>query len=119
MQQILSMTVVLGLVLACSPLSVAADKAVTWEPIGLSGCGGMYSPGISPADPKLMMIHCDMSGSYLSRDGGRAWDMVHHAQLRASTTCKPAFHPTDAKVIFSAQAYSGMKVTRDGGRTWT
>ena len=114
-----AMTVVLGVVLACSQVSGASDKVVTWEPIGLSGCGGMFSPGISPADPKLMMIHCDMSGAYLSRDGGFTWEMVHRGQLRASTTCKPAFHPTDAKVIFSAQAYSGMKVTRDGGRTWT
>jgi len=37
-----------------------------WEPVGLSGGGGMFSPAISPADPDLMMINCDMSDAYIS-----------------------------------------------------
>ncbi len=97
----------------------AALGATTWEPVGISGYGGLFSPAISPVDPKLMMIHCDMSAAYLSRDSGYSWRMVHHGQLRASTVCNPAFHPTDARVIYSAQAYAGLKVSRDGGETWS
>jgi hypothetical protein len=37
-----------------------------WEPLGLSGGGGMFSPAISPADPNLMMLKCDKSAATLS-----------------------------------------------------
>jgi hypothetical protein len=43
----------------------------SWEAVGLSGGGGMFTPAISPADPNLMMLNCDMSAAYLSEDGGR------------------------------------------------
>ncbi|MFB3893770.1 MAG: WD40/YVTN/BNR-like repeat-containing protein [Phycisphaerae bacterium] len=99
----------------------AADspsKPVQWEPVGMSGCGGMYGPAYSGVDPKLMMVNCDMSGAYLSHDGGANWRMIHQSQLRASTRCRPAFHPTDVKVIFAAQYGAGLKVSRDGGEHW-
>ena len=110
----------LSLTLTVSALvshGVAADTA--WQPLGLTGNGGMFAPAISPADPKLMMLNCDMSGAYLSRDGGEHWQMIHHSQLRSSTRCRPAFHPQDAGTIFAAESGAGMKVSRDGGETWT
>jgi photosystem II stability/assembly factor-like uncharacterized protein len=91
---------------------------ISWEPLGLTGNGGMFAPAISPVDPKLMMLNCDMSGAYISRDGGQHWRMIDQGQLRSSTHCRPAFHPTDAKVIFAAQSRKGMKVSRDGGEHW-
>jgi hypothetical protein len=36
-------------------------KEQGWEAIGLSGGGAMFCPAVSPLDPKLMMINCDMS----------------------------------------------------------
>src|SRR5208283_3158827 len=66
-------------------------------------------------NPNLMMLNCDMSGAYLTRDGGRNWQMIDHNQLRSSTGCRPAFHPTEARIIFAAQSGQGMKVSRDGG----
>ena len=91
-----------------------------WEPLGISGGGSMYAPAISPADPRLMLINCDMSAAYLSEDGGRSWRMIHHAQLASNTFCRPAFHPKDPKTVFAASGWWGrLKVSRDGGRTWT
>ena len=55
-----------------------------WQPIGISGGGGMFAPAISPANPNLMMLNCDMSAAYISEDGGRNWRMIHHAQLVSS-----------------------------------
>ena len=51
-------------------------EPVQWEPIGLSGGGGMFAPAISPADPNLMMLNCDMSAAHISEDGGHNWRMV-------------------------------------------
>jgi photosystem II stability/assembly factor-like uncharacterized protein len=109
---------VLGVCLAAlSP--PRSSRAVGWEPVGLSGGGAMFSPAISPAAPRLMMLSCDMSGAYLSSDGGRNWRMIHYSQLHGNTRCRPAFHPTDPNVIFApAGGSGGLKVSRDRGVHW-
>src|ERR1051326_360355 len=89
-----------------------------WEPVGLSGGGAMFSPAIAPADPNLMMLNCNMGAAYLSEDGGRNWRMIHHAQLRSDTGCRPAFHPTDAHVIYASSG-GRLRVSRDRGKTFT
>jgi len=91
---------------------------IRWEPVGLSGGGGMFSPAISPADPNLMMINCDMSAAYISEDGGRNWRMINQSQLRSDTRCRPAFHPSDANIIYASSG-GRLRISRDRGRTFT
>jgi photosystem II stability/assembly factor-like uncharacterized protein len=78
----------------------------------------MFCPAISPVDPSLMMVNCDMSAAYITTDGGRSWRMIHRSQLHSSTRCRPAFHPSDPEVIYAADAWDGMKVSRDRGERW-
>ncbi len=95
-------------------------KSGVWEPQGLSGGGAMFAPAISPADPKRMLVHCDMSAAYRSEDGGRTWMMIHHAQLGGNTRCRPGWHPKDPNVVYSAHGWDGkLRVSRDAGRTFT
>ncbi len=83
-----------GALLTAGELHAApAQKDPAWQPAGLSGGGRMFTPAISPADPNLMLINCDMSGAYLSDDGGHNWRMINQSQLRSDTRCRPAFHP--------------------------
>ncbi|MBN1506446.1 MAG: hypothetical protein JW955_06350 [Sedimentisphaerales bacterium] len=89
-----------------------------WEPVGLSGGGGMFSPAISQADPNLMMLNCDMSAAYISEDGGHTWRMIHHGQLRSDTQCRPGFHPSDPNVIYASSG-GRLRISRDKGRTFT
>lgn len=106
--------------LVCLELSVSASVTparIPWTPVGLSGGGGMFSPSISPADPNLMMLNCDMSAAYLSEDGGHHWRMIHHAQLRSDTRCRPAFHPHDSDVIYASSG-GRLRISRDRGRTF-
>jgi photosystem II stability/assembly factor-like uncharacterized protein len=98
--------------------ATARPRAASWEPVGLSGGGAMFTPAISPADPNRMMVNCDMSAAYISADGGRNWRMIHHAQLGANTRCRPAFHPTDPRTIYAADGGRGLKISRDGGERW-
>ncbi len=114
------MCIALALLLAGNALSGQAVKSAhgQWEPIGLSGGGAMFTPAISPVDPKRMMINCDMSAAYITTDGGLHWRMIHHAQLRSSTRCQPAFHPTDLLTVYAADGETGLKVSRDGGTHW-
>lgn len=102
------------------PLKEHAEPVHGWEPAGLSGGGAMYTPVISRADPNVMMINCDMSGCYVSQDGGRFWKMVHYKQRRTNTRCKPALHPVDRNVIVAPASWGGTrtKISRDCGETW-
>jgi photosystem II stability/assembly factor-like uncharacterized protein len=96
----------------------AGSARAQWEPLGLSGGGAMFTPAISPADPKRMMINCDMSAAYMTIDGGLHWRIIHYAQLRSSTRCRPAFHPTDPQTVYAADGNTGLKVSHDGGIHW-
>ncbi|MCP4611214.1 MAG: hypothetical protein GY845_21095 [Planctomycetes bacterium] len=93
-------------------------RQIPWEPVGLSGGGGMFSPAISPADSNLMMLNCDMSAAYISEDGGRNWRMIHHAQLRTDTRCRPGFHPSNSDIIY-ASSRGRLRISRDRGRTFS
>jgi len=103
--------------LSLTVAEAASPERVAWEAVGLSGGGGMFTPASSPADPNLMMLNCDMSAAYLSEDGGRNWRMVHHAQLRSDTRCRPAFHPTNPSLLFASSG-GRLRVSRDRGKTF-
>jgi photosystem II stability/assembly factor-like uncharacterized protein len=97
----------------------AAARAKTWQPVGLGGSGGMFALAVSPLDPRLMILNCDMSGAYMSRDGGRTWSMIHHKLLGGNTRCSPVFHPTIAQRIYAASGSGGgLRVSDDSGATW-
>lgn len=98
-------------------LCVETFAATSWEPVGLSGGGGMFAPAISPVDPNLMMLNCDMSAAYLSEDGGRNWRMIHHNQLRSDIQCRPAFHPANRDIIYASSG-GQLKISHDGGTTF-
>ncbi|MGO9202944.1 MAG: hypothetical protein ACLQM8_20690 [Limisphaerales bacterium] len=48
------------------PTPAAPGKEIArrtrWTCVSLSGGGGMFTPAISPADPNLVLVNCDMSG---------------------------------------------------------
>ncbi len=105
--------------LAAAHADDGAKKKPRWEPVGLSGGGALFAPAVSPLDAKLMMVNCDMSAAYVSQDGGTSWRMIHHAELRSNTRCRPAFHPTDAKVVVAANGDDGLAESHDKGEHWS
>jgi len=48
-----------------------------WKIIGPGGGGTMANPAISPNDPKLVVLRCDMTGAYITHDGGLSWRMFN------------------------------------------
>jgi photosystem II stability/assembly factor-like uncharacterized protein len=98
---------------------VIQRQMAKWHSVGLSGGGAMFTPAISPHDPKLMVLNCDMSCAFRTADGGRTWEMIHHRYLRGNTRCRPVFHPTDPNVVYAANGWEGgLRVSRDRGKTW-
>ncbi len=100
---------VLFLVLA---LSGGDSRPGNFKIIGPGGGGAMFHPTISPHDPNTVLISCDMTGSYISHDGGDTWRMF---SLRGVVRFF-VFDPQRPKVMY-AQA-DGLWRSNDNGDTW-
>lgn len=72
----------------------------------------MWHPTISPHDPDTVLLGCDMTGSYLTRDGGRSWRGFH---LRSSARGF-AFDPVDPERMYVAAV--GLWRSDDSGVGW-
>ena len=80
--------------------------------LGPGGGGAMFNPTISPHDPNTVLVSCDMTGSYITHDGGQSWRMFN---LRGVTRFF-VFDPIDPKVIY-AQGI-GLWRSTDSGENW-
>jgi photosystem II stability/assembly factor-like uncharacterized protein len=92
--------------------SVFADRPGGFRIIGPGGGGAMFNPTISPHDPNTVLISCDMTGSYITHDGGRTWRMFN---LRGVVNFF-VFDPLDAKTMYAHA--TGLWRSTDGGEHW-
>ena len=80
--------------------------------IGPGGGGAMFHPTVSPHDLNTVLVNCDMTGAYISHDGGKSWRMFN---LRGVVQFF-VFDPLDKNGIY-AQA-TGLWRSQDQGETW-
>ena len=80
--------------------------------LGPGGGGAMFNPTVSPHDPNTVLISCDMTGAYITHDGGQSWRMFN---LRGVVRFF-VFDPIAPKVMY-AQA-TGLWRSTDSGETW-
>ena len=69
--------VVAGFVLAILFTTAWGQRPGNFRVIGPGGGGAMFNPTISPHDTNTVLISCDMSGSYITHDGGTTWRMFN------------------------------------------
>lgn len=93
-------------------LSVGADRPGGFTVVGPGGGGAMFHPSVSPHDIDTVLVSCDMTGAYISHDGGKSWRMFN---LRGVVEFF-VFDPKDKNVIY-AQA-TGLWRSSDNGDTW-
>ena len=55
--------------------SYSAPRHDAWRILGPGGGGAQFYPAVSPHDPNLVLVACDMTGAYISEDGGKSWRM--------------------------------------------
>ena len=101
------------LMLAAARLPGPAPRFDAWKIIGPGGGGTMIAPTISPHDPNVVVEHCDMTGAYITLDGGLSWRMF---SLRTVVDTL-AFDPSDPKVIYAGNA--ALWRSGDTGRSWS
>jgi photosystem II stability/assembly factor-like uncharacterized protein len=92
--------------------SAFADRPGGFHVIGPGGGGAMFNPTISPHDPNTVLISCDMTGSYITHDGGHTWRMFN---LRGVVDFF-VFDPLDAKTMYAHA--TGLWRSTDGGEQW-
>ena len=89
-----------------------AERPGDFRIIGPGGGGAMFNPTISPHDANTVLISCDMSGSYITHDGGRTWRMFN---LRGVVNFF-VFDPFDPKTMYAHA--TGLWRSVDGGASW-
>jgi|KBSMisStaDraftv2_1062788.scaffolds.fasta_scaffold00158_24 photosystem II stability/assembly factor-like uncharacterized protein len=94
------------------PLTFAAARPGNFAPVGPGGGGAMFNPTISPHDPNTVLISCDMTGSYITHDGGQSWRMFN---LRGVAKYF-AFDPVDPKTMYAGN--HGLWRSVDDGESW-
>ncbi len=92
--------------------SALAERPGGFRVIGPGGGGAMFNPTISPHDPNTALVSCDMTGSYITHDGGRSWRMFN---LRGVVNFF-VFDPLDAKTMYAHA--TGLWRSTDGGERW-
>src|SRR3954468_23180565 len=83
--------------LTLAGLAFAATPPAAWRIIGPGGGGSMFHPTVSPHDPRTAVVGCDMTGSYVTHDGGatgRIFNLGDPARFFV-------FDPVDRRVIYA------------------
>jgi photosystem II stability/assembly factor-like uncharacterized protein len=83
-----------------------------WTILGPSGGGCMFIPTVSPHDPDTALAVCDMTGAYITKNGGRRWGELN-LKTRVDSI---AFDPVDPSVLYAGS--SGLFRSEDGGDKW-
>ncbi len=83
-----------------------------WTVLGPGGGGAQFNPTVSPHDPKRVLVSCDMTGAYLTEDGGASWRMFNFG----STVRFFAFDQKNARVVYAQT--TRLWRSDDGGRNW-
>ena len=73
----------------------------------------MFHPLVSPHDPATALVACDMTGAYITHDGGRSWRMFN---LRGVIRFF-VFDPSFPGVIYAQN--NNLWRSRDNGATWS
>src|SRR5829696_922181 len=84
----------------------------TWRTIGYGGGGAMFYPEVSPFNPDYAFVSCDMTGCYVTHNGGESWRMFNlHRPVNFYV-----FDPLDSNTVYANSV--GLFKSTDKGATW-
>jgi photosystem II stability/assembly factor-like uncharacterized protein len=83
-----------------------------WQVLGPGGGGSMFVPTVSPHDPDTALVTCDMTGTYITYDGGQSWLEINLKTRVDAIT----FDPVNPGVIYAGS--SGLFRSEDNGKCW-
>lgn len=83
-----------------------------WGFVGPGGGGAMFSPTVSPHNPDHAFVSCDMTGSFVTKNGGKSWRMFN---LRGRIHFY-VFDTRNPDVVYANS--SALFRSADAGDTW-
>ena len=102
-------------VLGCKSTNLKNDARTAtsqWEKVGPGGGGSTFIPTFSYQNANDFFIKCDMTGSYLTHNGGNSYQQFNHEN---GSSCF-AFDPSDPNTLYIGSDY--LSQSKDGGKTW-
>jgi photosystem II stability/assembly factor-like uncharacterized protein len=84
----------------------------TWGFTGYGGGGAMFYPAVSPHDPDYAFVACDMTGSFVTYNGGLSWRMF---SLRGPVKFF-VFDPVNPDIVYANSIALFKSIDR--GKTW-
>jgi photosystem II stability/assembly factor-like uncharacterized protein len=94
------------------PASNPNGRNDSWGFTGFGGGGATFNPAVSPHDADYACVACDMTGSFVTYNGGKSWRMF---SLRGPVSYF-VFDPSDPEIIY-ANSIALFK-SNDRGNTW-
>lgn len=83
-----------------------------WVHVGIGGGGAMFNQTVSPHNPNVAYVSCDMGGSFVTNNGGASWCMFNlHGMVKFYV-----FDPLDSNTIYANSL--GLFKSTDRGNTW-
>ena len=93
-------------------IDTANKKDKNWVILGPGGGGCVHTLTINPHRPETMVVSCDMTAGYITRDGGKSWREFNLKSRQYAY----AFDPHDPDTLWVGT--SGLFRSRDHGDTW-
>ena len=84
-----------------------------WGHVGAGGGGAMFGPAISPHNPDVAFVTCDMGGSFVTYNGGELWRVFNLSRMVQFFL----FDPVDPNVVYANS--SALFKSTDLGNTWS
>lgn len=85
-----------------------------WKRLGPGGGGAQFTPTIHPRDPATALVTSDLTGTFLTRNGGASWTMI---KLEGTTT-SIAFDPVKPTTIYAGTNAGMLLRSMDTGGKW-
>lgn len=90
----------------------ANERNDAWGMVGYGGGGAMFYPEVSPFNPGYAFVSCDMTGSFVTHNGGESWRMFNlHGPVEFYV-----FDPLDSNTVYAKSI--GLFKSIDKGKTW-
>lgn len=93
-------------------LALPTTLLAQFSVVGPGGGGAMFHATVSPHDHNEVLVACDMTGSYITHDGGQSWRMFN---LRGPVNFF-AFDPSNARTIYAGT--DALWRSTDDGVSW-
>jgi len=84
-----------------------------WGYTGAGGGGAMFNPAVSPHNDQIAFVSCDMTGSFVTYNGGESWRMFN----LFSPVDFYVFNPVDPDVVYANSV--ALFKSADRGATWS